>query len=194
MAFSDPLSSPAVMSFVTYVLLIAVTLGLSHKFRPEILGLTASRALVVVALELLVLRLGLYLLNVPSDHYGILDLAAYSGYKFVPACVTLSTTVLAPLTSRSSTTSSSGGVSSLVWWLTFLYTHAALAFFLLRSLRHIILPDAASLPPGLANAGAAGSGVATLSHAQRARRVQLLFLVAVLQFVLGAGLCFRVAG
>lgn len=188
------------MSFVTYVLLIAVTLGLSHKFRPEILGLTASRALVVVVLELMVVRLGLYLLNVPSDHYGILDLAAYSGYKFVPACVTLGTTVLAPLTGGSGSATNAGstsggsGLSSLIWWLTFLYTHAALAFFLLRSLRHIILPDAASLPPGLANAGAAGSGVATLGHAQRARRVQLLFVIAVLQFVLGAGLCFRVAG
>ncbi|CAO1624749.1 unnamed protein product [Parajaminaea phylloscopi] len=164
-----------VMSFVTYVLLIAVSLGLSNRFRPEILGLTSSRALLIVGVELALIRLCTYLFNVQGDHYGILDLLSYSGYKFVPACVTLSVGVL--------------GWGRVAWWSTFFYTHAALAFFLLRSLRHIILPDPASTPHS-----ASAPSVATISQGQRAKRVQLLFIVAVLQFFLGAGLCFRVAG
>lgn len=164
-----------VMSFVTYVLLISVALGFSHKFRPEVLGLTSTRALVIVGIELAFVRLACYLLNVQGDHYGILDLLSYAGYKFVPACVTLAASVL--------------GLGGLVWWASFVYTHAALAFFLLRSLRQIILPDAASAP-----VSSSSSSVATITHSQRNRRVQLLFVVAMLQFFLGAGLCFRVGG
>lgn len=190
-------SSPLVMSFVTYVLLIAVILGLSNKFRPEILGLTSTRALVIVGIELAFVRLACYLLNVQGDHYGLFDLVSYAGYKFVPACATLTVSVLR--------------LGSLPWWTCFIYAHAALAFFLvsgttrwqrqwgntpantyvlprqLRSLRHIILPDAASAPSSSAS-------VTTITHGQRNKRVQLLFVIAVLQFLLGAGLCFRVTG
>lgn len=188
------------MSFVTYVLLIAVILGLSNKFRPEILGLTSTRALVIVGIELAFVRLACYLLNVQGDHYGLFDLVSYSGYKFVPACVTLFVSVLR--------------LGSLPWWTCFVYAHAALAFFLvsrahvemkplltsiadttffplssqLRSLRHIILPDAASAP------SSSSASVTTITHGQRNKRVQLLFVIAVLQFFLGAGLCFRVTG
>ncbi|CAO1636530.1 unnamed protein product [Sympodiomycopsis kandeliae] len=162
-----------VMSFVTYVLLISVILGLSNKFRPEILGLTSTRALVIVGIELAFVRLACYLLNVQGDHYGLVDLVSYSGYKFVPACATLTISVLR--------------LGSLAWWSCFIYAHAALAFFLLRSLRHIILPDAASAPSSSAS-------VTTITHGQRNKRVQLLFIIAVLQFFLGAGLCFRVTG
>ncbi|PWN17828.1 YIF1-domain-containing protein [Microstroma glucosiphilum] len=162
-----------VMSFVTYVLLISVILGLSNKFRPEILGLTASRALIIIGVELLLIKLACYLLNVQGNHYGILDLTSYAGYKFVPACVTLAASALK--------------LGGLVWWMSFVYSFAALAFFLLRSLRHIILPDAASAPSSSAS-------VTTITHAQRNKRVQLLFIIAVLQFLLGAGLCLRVTG
>lgn len=107
------------MSFVTYVLLVSVILGLSNRFRPEILGLTSTRALVIVGIELLFIRLACYLLNVQGDHYGILDLTSYAGYKFVPACVTLAVGVV--------------GLGSMVWWTTFAYSHAALAFFLVST-------------------------------------------------------------
>lgn len=105
-----------VMSFVTYVLLISVILGLSNKFRPEILGLTASRALIIIGVELLLIKLACYLLNVQGNHYGILDLTSYAGYKFVPACVTLAASALK--------------LGGLVWWMSFVYSFAALAFFL----------------------------------------------------------------
>lgn len=109
------------MSFVTYVLLISVSLGFSQRFRPEILGLTSSRALVIVGAELALIRLCTYLLNVQGDHYGILDLISYSGYKFVPACVTLGIGVL--------------GWGGLLWWSTFFYSYAALAFFLVSAIK-----------------------------------------------------------
>ncbi|KAJ3134683.1 hypothetical protein HK100_003446 [Physocladia obscura] len=72
-----------IMSFVTYVLLVGVTLNMRKKFEPEVLGLTSSTALVVVAFEVLLFKLCCYLLSVATE-VPFLDLIAYCGYKFVP--------------------------------------------------------------------------------------------------------------
>ncbi|KAF9908604.1 hypothetical protein BX616_000080, partial [Lobosporangium transversale] len=71
-----------VMAFVTYVLLIGISMGADNKFSPEILGPTASSALAVILLEFTMIKLVIYLLNITSE-VPILDLLAYSGYKFV---------------------------------------------------------------------------------------------------------------
>jgi hypothetical protein len=80
----------------------------------------------------------------------------------------------------------------VVTYTVFAYTFCANAFFLvclrvepsddnsstqLRSLKYVLLPD----PTG------AGVSAVTISHAQRSRRVQFLFIVAVVQlFWMGA--------
>ncbi|KAF8907813.1 hypothetical protein BGZ58_006139, partial [Dissophora ornata] len=71
-----------VMAFVTYVLLIGISMGTSNNFRPDILGPTASSALAVILLEFTMIKLCIYLLNITSK-VPILDLFAYFGYKFV---------------------------------------------------------------------------------------------------------------
>ena len=54
----------AVMALVTYILLFALRSGLNSRFHPEILGVTASKALAVVLLDFLFVKGGCYFLNI----------------------------------------------------------------------------------------------------------------------------------
>ncbi|KAK0562372.1 Protein transport protein yif1 [Tilletia horrida] len=159
----DDVNSPdlyiPVMALVTYILLTTVISGLESRFHPEMLGLTATRASAIVMIEVLAVKLGCYLLNIQGDHYTSLDLIAYSGYKFVGTLVTL----FLGLT----------GLGSFLYWAAFLYTLAANSFFLLRSLRYVVLPDPSN-PSSM-----------TITQAQRSKRIQFLFGIAVAQIVLG---------
>ena len=55
----------AVMALVTYILLAALYSGLNSRFHPEILGITASKALAVVLLDFCFVKAGCYILNIP---------------------------------------------------------------------------------------------------------------------------------
>ena len=108
------------MAFVTYILLSTLIAGLRGAFHPELLGLTATTAFAVVIFEILGLKLGCYLLSI-SNESQILDLVAYSGYKFVGIIVTLVTEEVL------------GGVSGARFWASwaaFFYSFFACAFFL----------------------------------------------------------------
>ncbi|EIN13042.1 hypothetical protein PUNSTDRAFT_82592 [Punctularia strigosozonata HHB-11173 SS5] len=157
----DDLNSPdlyiPVMALVTYVLIAALQSGLQHRFHPEVLGNAASRALGVTFLDFVAVYLGCYLLNI-SGPSQIMDLLSYGGYKFVGVILTLISGLL--------------NFGRTIYLLVFFYTFAANAFFLLRSLRSVVLPDA--------NAGA---NVGTVTHAARSRRITFLFLIAMLQIV-----------
>ncbi len=72
-----------VMAFVTYVLLVGISLGRKDQFHPALLGSTSSTALAIVLAEVVFMRLGCYLLNIPTVDAGLADVMAYSGYKFV---------------------------------------------------------------------------------------------------------------
>ncbi|ORZ04975.1 hypothetical protein BCR41DRAFT_312575 [Lobosporangium transversale] len=141
-----------VMAFVTYVLLIGISMGADNKFSPEILGPTASSALAVILLEFTMIKLVIYLLNITSE-VPILDLLAYSGYKFVGIIVS----IIAQLAKAPRS----------VFWAVFLYTGAATGFFLLRSLRYVILPE---------------SSTGTVLAPQRKRRIHFLICLSILQF------------
>ncbi|PWN40915.1 YIF1-domain-containing protein [Ceraceosorus guamensis] len=143
-----------VMAFVTYVLLVCIIRGIESRFHPEVLGLTSSKALGIVFFEFAAVKLGCYLLNIQGDH-TVIDLVAYGGYKFVGAIVTL----LAGLTLP----------GRLIYWSVFAYTCAANAFFLLRSLRYVVLPDPSS-PSSV-----------TITPQTRSRRIQFLFAIAAVQ-------------
>ncbi|SNX86214.1 related to YIF1 - protein required for the fusion of COPII transport vesicles with the Golgi [Melanopsichium pennsylvanicum] len=158
----DDVNSPDLyiptMAFVTYIIVTSVILGLESRFHPEVLGLRASRALAIILVELAAIKLGTYLLNIQGDH-TMMDLLAYSGYKFVGTLITLLVGLIK--------------VRGLVYWSVFLYCFAANAFFLLRSLRYVVLPDPSS------------PSSQTITHAQRSRRIQFLFCIAVVQIVFG---------
>lgn len=90
-----------VMAIVTYILLTAIHKGLEKNFNPkvcavhelmtyspenshslQILGESASRAIAVVLLDFVFVKLGCYFLNIQGSSQ-VVDLIAYGGYKFV---------------------------------------------------------------------------------------------------------------
>ena len=112
------------MSLITYILLSTVLAGIRGTFRPEILGSITTTSLVVIVVEILILRLAIYLLNITNESQ-LLDLAAYSGYKFVGVIVTLF---------LSEILTGGRGTNNWVGWSIFLYTWMANSFFLVSCL------------------------------------------------------------
>ena len=124
----DDVNSPdmyiPVMSLVTYILLSTLIAGLRGQFQPELLGYTATTALVVVIIELMILYLGCYLLSI-SNTSQLLDLVAYSGYKFVGVIVTIAVAEIV---------NGGKGTGGWVGWSVFIYTFLANSLFLVRIL------------------------------------------------------------
>ncbi|KAF8527579.1 YIF1-domain-containing protein [Hysterangium stoloniferum] len=146
------------MALVTYVLLAALQSGLESRFNPEILGLATSTALAVVLLEFAFIKGGCYFLSIQGQGQ-VIDLVAYGGYKFVGIIITLFAGLL--------------NFGRAIYWIVFAYSFFANAFFLLRSLRSVVLPD--STPSNVSTT--------TLTPGQRRMRIQFLLLIAVTQFV-----------
>ncbi|KAL2019579.1 hypothetical protein VTK56DRAFT_9476 [Thermocarpiscus australiensis] len=131
----DDINSPdmyiPVMSLVTYIFLQALISGLRGQFQPELFGYVATKALAVVIVEILGLRLGCYLLSI-SNESQLLDLVAYSGYKFVGVIVTISIAEIV---------NGGKGTGGWVGWTVFIYTFLANSLFLMRSLKYVLLPE-----------------------------------------------------
>lgn len=125
----DDLNSPdmyiPLMALVTYILLSTILSSLNSGFEPELLGYNSTFAFFIVTIEIALLKLGCYLLSI-SNESQLLDLVAYSGYKFVGAILTL-------LFSR--ILSHGNGTRGWIAWVTFTYTFLANALFLV-SLSH----------------------------------------------------------
>lgn len=90
----DDMNSPdlyiPIMGLVTYILIWNVQRGLEGSFNPENLYYKLSSTLAFVALDLVILKLGLYLLvNTRSPTASLTELICYVGYKFVPLTLVL---------------------------------------------------------------------------------------------------------
>ena len=109
-----------VMAFVTYILISTLLAGLRGQFHPEVMGSTFAYASAVVLVEILFLKLGTFILSITSESQ-LLDLVAYSGYKFVGVIVTLIVAEIANL---------GQGTGGWAGWIVFTYTFLANAFFL----------------------------------------------------------------
>lgn len=146
------------MAFTTYIFINCVAAGLKGTYHPQLLGVLASKTVAFLLVELIVLKFGTYLLSAGSS---ILDFMAYSGYKFIGIILTVFSYAL---------------FSSIkIKWAVFLYTALSNSFFLLRSLRYILLPDSNSI----------NAGTQTINAGQRQRRIYFLFIYSfALQFVL----------
>jgi hypothetical protein len=123
----DDLNSPdmyiPLMALVTYILLSTMMAGLQGAFNPELLGFTATYAFFVVGIEILLLKFGCYLLSI-SNESQLLDLVAYSGYKFVGVIATI-------LVSEIS--NGGNGTGGWIGWTIFSYTFLANALFLVST-------------------------------------------------------------
>ncbi|XP_065183561.1 protein YIF1B-A-like [Sycon ciliatum] len=138
------------MSFVTFVLTIGFVLGTQQRFSPEELGVAASSTLVWLIMEVLVYMFCLYLFGVNSEA-STFDLVAFCGYKYVGMIIcTLCGTFL----------------GTMAYYISFAYCSLSLAYFLVRTLRLLILPQAGS-----------DDGIA---HGNK-RRNYLLLMIAILQ-------------
>ncbi|KAI9375841.1 ER to Golgi transport protein Yif1 [Aspergillus egyptiacus] len=168
----DDLNSPdmyiPVMALVTYILLSAMLAGFRGNFHPELLGATTTTAIAVIVFEIICLKLATYILSISNDSQ-LLDLVAYSGYKFVGIIVTLvASEVMTP----------GRGTGGWVGWVVFIYTFLANAFFLLRSLKYVLLPDSSS------ESSMHAGPMHTVARSQRNRRTQFLFIYSyVIQFI-----------
>ncbi|EAW08743.1 protein transporter YIF1 [Aspergillus clavatus NRRL 1] len=168
----DDLNSPdmyiPVMAIVTYILLSAMLAGFRGNFHPELLGSTTTTAIAVIVFEILCLKLAMYILSINNESQ-LLDLVAYSGYKFVGIIATLVTSeILTP----------GRGTGGWVGWVVFIYTFLANAFFLLRSLKYVLLPDSTS------DASMRAGSMHTVARSQRNRRTQFLFIYSyIIQFI-----------
>jgi hypothetical protein len=111
------------MALVTYILLSTLLAGLRGAFQPELLGSTAGWASLAVVLEIMGLKLGCYLLSI-SNESQLLDLIAYSGYKFVGVIATL---VVSEIFNGGK------GTGGWVGWTMFSYTFLANALFLVST-------------------------------------------------------------
>ncbi|TKA22861.1 hypothetical protein B0A50_07761 [Salinomyces thailandicus] len=164
---SDP-NSPdlyiPLMSLTTYILLSTLLAGLNGSFEPQLLGLTFSNASLILVLEILVLWAGKYFLSITSEG-TLFDLLAYSGYKFVGVIVTVTV---------AGVVNGGKGTGGWIGWGVFAYVFLANGFFLLRSLKYVLLPSDAT--PG-------NPTLQTIARGQRARRTQFLFVYSyIVQF------------
>ncbi|KAG8167501.1 hypothetical protein KVR01_003190 [Diaporthe batatas] len=161
----DDVNSPdmyiPVMSIVTYILLSTLIAGLRGQFQPELLGSKAATGLIVVMAEIAGLKVGSYILSI-SNSSQLLDLVAYSGYKFVGIIVTIAVAEIA---------NGGKGTGGWVGWSVFIYTFLANSLFLMRSLKYVLLPE---------NNGDHRAGMQTDSRAKRSQRTQFLFIYSYL--------------
>jgi len=162
----DDINSPdmyiPIMALITYILLSTVLAGLRGKFQPELLGSITTSAVGVVILEILILKVAMWVLSISNDSQ-LLDLVAYSGYKYVGVIVTLAVAEIL---------SGGNGTGGWIGWTVFLYTFLANALFLLRSLKYVLLPDSSN------DASLRAGASYTQGRAQRNRRTQFLFIYA----------------
>jgi len=118
------------MAFVTLILAMGYALGTAGQFHPEVLGLTASRALVVLFFEVLALKLGLYLISVGplAAPPSLLDLVAYASYKFVHCIVMICMGLL---------------LGSLAFYASIVLLGATAALFTMRTMKRVCQPAGA---------------------------------------------------
>ncbi|KAL7808231.1 YIF1 domain-containing protein [Trichoderma gracile] len=161
----DDINSPdmyiPVMALVTYILLSTLVAGVRGQFNPELLGYTATIALGVVIFEIIALKVGCYLLSISSQSQ-LLDLIAYSGYKFVGIIVTIAIAEIV---------NGGKGTGGWIGWLVFIYTFLANSLFLMRSLKYVLLPETATN---------SGGPMQTDTRVKRNQRTQFLFFYSYL--------------
>jgi hypothetical protein len=69
------------MSFITYILLTCLYMGLEEKFKPELIFKNISNCSLLSLFETLVLKIGLM---VADDHnISFFDMMSLTGYKYV---------------------------------------------------------------------------------------------------------------
>lgn len=141
------------MSYITYVLLWSLFQGLKGDFHPQLFGYLASQAFACLVFDILLFRVGLYLLNCQTSG-SFWDIVSFSGYKYLPIIVLL---VLKQII---------GG--GFLFYLSICLLAGSFALFLMRSLRFLVLPTS--------NSVVGSTAVNSIPTNQRRIRLQFLFI------------------
>ena len=110
------------MGLFSFVLIIGLLKGQSMRFTPEVLYDVAVSAMMSQMLEIIIIRIGMYSLNLEA--LSLFELGAYTGYKYVGLCINMVVALL------------------FGWWIyypTLIYTGLSMAFFMVRSLNSSIV-------------------------------------------------------
>jgi len=113
------------MSFVTYVLLCALAYGNAGQFSPEVLPEVATWCFMSQVLEVLLIRFGFYMMQAPV---AMLDLLAYTGYKYFGLCWNMLGAIAA----------NAFGLGMATYYVLFLYTASAASYFMLKTMANNI--------------------------------------------------------
>lgn len=111
------------MALVTYILVAGIVLGTQNRFTPEQLGIQASSVLAWECLVLIIISLSMYIMDIMSD-LKTFDLIAFSGYKYI-GMISALVAFLA--------------LKKIGYYVVLAYTSATIVFFLMRTLRVLIL-------------------------------------------------------
>merc|ERR1711862_402448 len=113
------------MAFVTYILVVGYMLGLQERFSPEVLAATASSALSTLVLEILIIYLTITIMSITTT-LAKWDFLAFSMYKYVGMICCLLAGLL---------------LSTRGYYVSLVYSAAALAIFLFRTLHLRVEPE-----------------------------------------------------
>lgn len=111
------------MSLITYVLLCGLCYGTSGQFDPEVLPDVTTRCMVIQVIEVLLFRLGFYLMQIPAN---FMDLFAVTGYKYLGLTINMLTGYSLSLALVS------GGHKG--YYGMFLWTASAASYFMLKTM------------------------------------------------------------
>jgi len=113
------------MTLITYVLLCALCYGTAGKFDPEVIPDVTTKCFVTQILEVLAIRFGYHLMQAPVP---ILDLFSYTGYKYVGLSINMFVGMLLGHL----------GYGHRAYYVTFLWTASAIAYFMLKTMANNI--------------------------------------------------------
>lgn len=114
------------MGLWTYVLLVAAAQGVKAKFKPDNMYALVWAGLVAWVVHLLVARFILRAMNLPAS-VPWLELVAYTGYTFVPACASILAGQLA---------------GKWAYYAVWLYGSLCMAIFMVRTMKRVIFQEA----------------------------------------------------
>ena len=77
------------MGAVTFVVIVSFVKGAAMKFTPEVLYEVSQHCAFMQVMEIIVLKLLLYLLGHSKAQLGFFDILAFTGYKYVGLCVNM---------------------------------------------------------------------------------------------------------
>ena len=115
------------MSLISYVLLCALCYGNAGKFNPEVFSNVATTCIVAQIVEVLLMLLACYSMQVPTT---ILDLLSITGYKYLGLCGNLLLAMFIKLLLKYKGRSA--------YYACFAWTASAAAFFMLKTITHHI--------------------------------------------------------